>query len=671
MSGSEDIHEAIKNSNPFSIKFVDQHHIWGASFPDVPEINAHISDAVFNAIDQVSKSEIPSIGIIISGEKGLGKTQIISRIRHRLQTEGRAFFVYMGNYGDLDSIKSEFLQTLTSSLKRIGVEGVMQWQELAANMFFTAKGDRPCTPKELASGKFAAIVNHNPKTPENWANGICARKPELNNPYLVKAILWTLSENHAPYAISWLAGQELTQAKADELGLPNNSQKTELATFKTTCELLSLIGNYSNLVFCFDELDDPSNNTRGFTRAQVVAALAKDLRNAISKCVLLMAMYPATLRDEIKLAQMQGASYDRTADKVLELDYLNSDTSVLLVHKWLEDFYTSKELTPLHPLYPFDESEIREIGKERPTARAILKWCSENWNINNQSKNSSGFERKKESNNSTSIEQLIDPIKLVDQSVKVAFDNEYKSIEDSIDEYMENNDVIGRALEFACTSLIDTEIEGVTIKKVEWIDDKVKKSDRGYLHVRITAQESGKLIKIGVAVIQQSVGRNIGTTLKRLNDYQKFDITRGCLVRSKQIGKNANAAQTEVIILLNHRGGEWVVLKKEEIQPLLAIYLVSKKVNDYDLTLEKISNFSVETNLIFNNPLIREILSDPSGEEPPNLLCEDFSYFPSLPVYSVSTSEIFQERRDELRSKLQNFQEQNNSVSTDSQNVSL
>ena len=300
MSSSENIDDAIKNGNPFSIKFVDQHHIWGASFPGVPEINAHISDAVFNAIDQVSKNEIPSIGIIISGEKGLGKTQIISRIRHRLQTEGRAFFVYMGNYGDLDSIKSEFLQTLTSSLKRIGVEGVMQWQELAANMFFTAKGDRPCTPKELASGKFAAIVNHNPKTPENWANGICARKPELNNPYLVKAILWTLSENHAPYAISWLAGQELTQAKADELGLPNNSQKTELATFKTTCELLSLIGNYSNLVFCFDELDDPSCNTNGFTRAQVVAALAKDLRNLINKCVLLIAMYPNTLRNEIK-----------------------------------------------------------------------------------------------------------------------------------------------------------------------------------------------------------------------------------------------------------------------------------------------------------------------------------------------------------------------------------
>jgi hypothetical protein len=612
MSGSEDIHEAIKNSNPFSIKFVDQHHIWGASFPDVPEINAHISDAVFNAIDQVSKSEIPSIGIIISGEKGLGKTQIISRIRHRLQTEGRAFFVYMGNYGDLDSIKSEFLQTLTSSLKRIGVEGVMQWQELAANMFFTAKGDRPCTPKELASGKFAAIVNHNPKTPENWANGICARKPELNNPYLVKAILWTLSENHAPYAISWLAGQELTQAKADELGLPNNSQKTELATFKTTCELLSLIGNYSNLVFCFDELDDPSNNTRGFTRAQVVAALAKDLRNAISKCVLLMAMYPATLRDEIKLAQMQGASYDRTADKVLELDYLNSDTSVLLVHKWLDDFYTSKELTPPHPLYPFDESEIREIGKERPTARAILKWCSENWKV------------------SENIKDTFSP-------VKDAYENALQVVEESIDEFMENNAAVGGSLFFAFLSLheADVEIDGVRVNDVEWIDDTAKAVDKGYLHFRITAEENGKTIKIGVAAILNATGRFVGAALKRLIEYKKFDFTRGCLIRSYQIARGAAVPQECVRKLLKEQGGEWVVLLQEHIKPLLALGLIQDKLENYDLTLEQLWDFANEHRLVIDNPLIREILSDPSGQEPSELIDDELPI--SIPSNNLDT----------------------------------
>ncbi|MFM7885969.1 MAG: hypothetical protein ACKPCM_04605 [Pseudanabaena sp.] len=611
MSSSENIDSAIKNSNPFSIKFVDQHHIWGASFPDVPEINAHISDAVFHAIDQVSKNELPSIGIIISGEKGLGKTQIISRIRHRLQTEGKAFFVYMGNYGDLDYIKSEFLQTLTSSLKRIGVEGVMQWQELAANMFFTAKGDRPCTPKELASGRFTSIVNHNPKIPENWANGICARKPELNNPYLVKAILWTLSENHAPYAISWLAGQELTQAKADELGLPNNSQKTELATFKTTCELLSLIGNYSNLVFCFDELDDPSCNTRGFTRVQVVAALAKDLRNLINKCVLLMAMYPATLRDEIKLAQMQGASYDRTADKVFELDYLNPDTSVLLVHKWLEDFYTSKEITPPHPLYPFDESEIREIGKERPTARAILKWCSENWKVSGN--------RPKPS------------------PVKDAYDNALQVIEESIDEFMEDNAAVGYSLFCAFLSLYeaDVEIDGVKVNDVEWIDETAKAVDKGYLHLRITAEENGKTIKIGVAAILNANGKFVGAALKRLIDYKKFDFTRGCLIRSYQIARGAAIPQECVRKLIKEQGGEWVVLLQEHIKPLLALGLIREKLENYDLTLEQLWDFTNEHRLVIDNPLIREILSDPSGQEPSDLIDDELPI--SIPSNNSNT----------------------------------
>jgi len=619
MSSSENIDHAIKNSNPFSIKFVDQHHIWGASFPDVPEINAPISDAVFNAIDQVSKSELPSIGIIISGEKGLGKTQIISRIRHRLQTEGKAFFVYMGNYGDLDYLKSEFLQTLTSSLKRIGVEGVMQWQELAANMFFAAIGDRPCTLKQLASGKFASIVNKNPKTPEKWANGICAKKPELNNPYLVKAILWTLSENHAPYAISWLSGQELTQSKADELGLPNNSQKTELATFKTTCELLSLIGNYSNLVFCFDELDDPSNNTRGFTRAQVVAALAKDLRNAISKCVLLMAMYPATLRDEIKLAQMQGASYDRTADKVLELDYLNSDTSVLLVRKWLEDFYTSKELAPPHPLYPFDESEIREIGKERPTARAILKWCSENWKAS---------ENISESSDDNKLSVIKDSNKLDQETfspVKDAYENALQVIEESIDEYMEDNAAVGYSLFYAFLSLYtaDVEIDGIKINDVEWIDDTAKAVDKGYLHFRITAEENGKTIKIGVAAILNATGRFVGAALKRLIDYKKFGFTRGCLVRSYQIARGAAVPQECVRKLLKEQGGEWVVLIEDHIKPLLALGLIREKLENYDLTLEQLWDFTNENRLVIDNPLIREILSDPSGQEPSELIDDD------------------------------------------------
>jgi hypothetical protein len=630
----EDIHDAINNSNPFSIKFVDQHHIWGASFPDVPEINAHVSDAVFDAIDQVSKHELPSIGIIITGEKGLGKTQVISRIRHRLQAEGNAFFIYMGNYGDLDSIKSEFLQTLTSSLKRIGVEGVTQWQELAANMVFTARGDRPCTPKELANGRFESIIRKNSKIPENWANAICTRKPELNNPYLVKAILWTLSENYAPYAISWLSGQELTQAKADELGLPNNSQKTELATFKTTCELLALIGHYSNLVFCFDELDDPNYSDRGFTRAQIVAALAKDLRNSISKCVLLMAMYPATLRDEIKLGQTQGASYDRTADKVLELDYLNSDTSVALVSKWLEDFYMSKELVPPHPLYPFDESEIRSIGsRENPPARALLKWCSENWKV---------LESSVVLPSPQTTDKEIEEIQPVLNPVKAAFENELEAIEQSIDEYLDDKKILSSSLWHGFASLIGQTVEGVRIDKLE--EFTCSAAEKSYSpDFKIIGEEDGKPVKIGVMVHQIANGQGVQAGLKKLINYKKLDITRGCLIRSKTISPGAAKAQGFLRELLDEKGGEWVQLGKEDIKPLIAILSVFEKLENYEVSEEQVYEFINQNRLAIDNPLIREILSDPSGQEPSNLTDEDLPI--SIPtrdsdVVDIDTEEI-------------------------------
>lgn len=80
--------------------------IWGKSFPDVPSINAHASNTVFDAVDKVRKGKRETVGITITAEKGLGKSHIISRIRHRLQTEDSSLFIYMNKYDNLNQIKS-------------------------------------------------------------------------------------------------------------------------------------------------------------------------------------------------------------------------------------------------------------------------------------------------------------------------------------------------------------------------------------------------------------------------------------------------------------------------------------------------------------------------------------------------------------------------------------
>jgi hypothetical protein len=126
-------------------------------------------------------------------------------------------------------------------------------------------------------------------------------------------------------------------------------------------------------------------------------------------------------------------------------------------------------------------------------------------------------------------------------------------------------------------------------------------------------------------VIQQSGGNAVQAILKQLGDYEKFDLTRGCLVRSKTIGKNAKLAQKYLSELQNDKGGEWVRIPEEDIKPLLAIYAVYKNQESYGLKPEQIFDFIEKSELVIKNYIICEILSDPSGQAPDGLIDEDIS----------------------------------------------
>lgn len=163
--------------------------------------------------------------------------------------------------------------------------------------------------------------------------------------------------------------------------------------------------------------------------------------------------------------------------------------------------------------------------------------------------------------------------------------------------------------------------------QVEAIEEvEVNSTDQGYIDFRIVGKEQGKDIKIGVAVVQQSGGQGVQAALKRLVNYKKFNLTRGCLVRSKAISRNAAQAQKYLSKLLSTElGGEWALLKNEDIKPLLAISFVYFALKDYELSEEQVFNFIDQNRLAIDNPLIREILSDPSGQAPDDAIGEDIS----------------------------------------------
>ncbi|MCJ8282109.1 MAG: AAA family ATPase [Rivularia sp. ALOHA_DT_140] len=582
---------------------VRNNDIWEKHFPDVVSINAHASDAIFEAIEKVKNKDKSVVGITITAEKGLGKSHVISRIRNQLKADGSALFVYMGQCDNLNQIKSEFLRTLAVSLKQIGSQQVSQGRELATALFNEAC-DKNFTPQQLLN-QFTKALKKKPNVVELLRDKVLAIKPDIDNPDIVTAIFWTLSSNpgNEKFAYNWLAGKTLPQAQADAMGLAHNSDEDkESESLNTVRQILNLISDYKPVVICFDELESVECNNAGFTGQQVLAVLAKDLYDTIKRGIIVSAIYPQTWSSQIKSLPNAEAVIDRTGEKVIDLKHLNSNDVVALVSHWLEDFYKQHQVIPPSSVYPFDENKLRELGKEKLIVRKVLSWCKTNFSL----------------------------IKPVVSYVESAYSKELKNLDSDIEDYMEDNSIIANALWLGYYTLIGETVENVNIENVIKIDSYAASKDKGYLHYRIDGKENNREVRIGFSVLQKSGGMGVQATLKRLKNYQTFNLTRGCLVRSKQIGKNAIKAQKYLNQLLSPKlGGEWAMLNKQDIKTLLAIYFVWKATEDYELTKEEIVNFIQEKRIAIDNTLIREILSDPSGEVPENAIDEESINFES------------------------------------------
>ncbi|BAY76191.1 hypothetical protein NIES25_26400 [Nostoc linckia NIES-25] len=623
---SNDLINVISKNNPFQGRLVVRsHNVWGQSFPDVPSLNSHASDTVYEAIEKVRSKQRQVIGITIKAERGLGKSHLISRIRHKLQIDGSALFVYMSQCDDLNRIKTAFLNTLANSLKQLGSQGVSQWQELATALVNEAF-KKNYTPQQLVN-QFPGALAKNPKVVEVLRDKVLSIKSDIENPDILTAILWTLSPDPAyeVFAIRWLAGNSLPHTKADSMGLANvSADDKEAESFNTVRQILDLISDYKPIVVCFDEMENLGCNDAGFTGSQVTALLAKDLYDKIKQGILLTSIYPETWTHQVKTLPFAEAVVDRMGEQIIDLKHLNSDNVIALVSRWLEEFYQENGLIPPHPVYPFDEAKLRDLGKEKPIVRKVLQWCAENF------KPLIGIDEQ----------ELKHP-------VEATYNQQLTALETTIQDYMEDKATLAQALRLGFSAVVGETIENVEIEKV--VDVQVKAADKGYLDFKIVGKENGKNVKIGVAVLQESGGLFVQATLKRLIRYKDFDLTRGCLVRSKQINKGATKAQDYLSQLLSKDlGGEWVLLKSEDIKPLLAVHFVMKGREDDELTEDQIIDFIRVKRIAIDNYLIREILSDPSGQVPENAIDEETSSS-NIPltkvtdVASVGSNDLFHE----------------------------
>lgn len=605
VSPLDQINKTLKEQNPFAKPpFMNVNDVWGDGFVDFPAINAHASDLVFKALQNIHNGLYTTTSLLITAQDGTGKTHVIGRIRHQLQKDGKGLFVYVNEHDVNRPIKEQFQQKLSNSLGKIGSFGVMQWQEIAALM---AKN---CHPQLKNLRNPQQLLNLLAKDPDqDKVNRILkdlvkryCHSHEVEDPDIVQAIFWTLSPNkmYQSSAIKWLGGQELAEKFYKILDLPSQNK-----SFDAVIEILKIIGQYKELVICFDELDtvESINTDTGLHISVIIAGLIKTLFENLKKGVILSVMMPDTWRNkirEIPKADQQKINTE-LPEKPLKLNYMNQESIIDFVSWWLNSYYQKYQLIPPSPTYPFEftEDQLKKLDQARLSVRMFLKWCKENCHPPN-------------GNGVQPIESKIEPY----------FLNEMEGEID--DSELDNNNLIADALLFSLKGLIGKTIERVKIEKVtDRVIPKNKKDN--YLNFKIIGKENNHQVVIGVAVLQQLNGNSLAAGLNRLNDYEKFNLTRGCLVRSED-RKWGKAIEDKCITpLIKNKGGEYVPLKKEEFKPLLALLRVHKKQGvDYDFTEQEFQEF-VNTKgqqyfLGEYNALLKEILSDPSHEIPTNLV---------------------------------------------------
>lgn len=601
ISPIKDINEAIARHNPFDKPAIlKDPEIWAQGFSDAPHLNAEAAAAIFQSLERARSLQVKVTSLAMVGESGTGKTHLIRRARNRLQREDSGLFAYANahHFQDVNLIRYQFLQILVDSLRRPGAGGVLQCQQLAAAMVnraiqsFTPSA-KAFTPIELVRKLAANTQVKNLAWVNQLTEALFKMQPDISEPDIVRAFVWTLSNAQAPFAMKWLAGRSLGQWKADELGLPNHAHDpAESAAWETAVHVLQLISEYYPLLICFDDLDAAEIGESGLKRERVVASIVKRLWDSLQMAslgcgvVLAIAMTPTTWTEKIKTLPPGIAAYLSGQGEPSELkETLAEEEIVELVTPILGEFYRASNLAPPTPIYPFEVGQLRALGRENLTVRQVWEWCAQNF-----------------------CPAELDPTEKVERAFEEAIASEISDLGD-----LEDNSPLAAALYFGFQSAIATVVEGVAI---EAVTDSVKprSANRGYIQFKIIGRHNGEIVKIGVAVLQDATSQSLLAGLKRLTQYKKFDLTSACLVRSpeREIPRHW-LAYNSLHRLTAELGGKWVALAAEDIKPLGAIWRIYQYREEYGLGEKEIFEFVQARRIAADNPLIREILRQPGS----------------------------------------------------------
>lgn len=358
--------------NPFLAIKVDD----TATLPagDVPELHARVREKCRLALAQAQQSE-QSIGLMVIGEAGSGKSHLIARLRQDLAGNTRTVLATISLRGAFAGklwrhVRARLVAELLRSYP--GSEGLNGLLRILHNQFPTWASE------QNAKGGLFEILIGRAKTGLNSHLHEFAQTCTLD--YALQKVLCKLENRHAQ---AWLRGQQLDATDLAELGLPPafpSEQEQETASREVVLSLFRLAGTATTLFVCFDEVEAIQAGTYDAASLRQFTTLATDLLAETGPRVVATFIRP-NLQMDVSRA-VEASNVQKMAQDSTVLPPISWEQTVRLSKARLEAETSCRAARldyPEQSFWPLSQEFLERVYKENKrslTPRHLIRACA-------------------------------------------------------------------------------------------------------------------------------------------------------------------------------------------------------------------------------------------------------------------------------------------------------
>jgi hypothetical protein len=325
--------------------------VWHTSPSHIDGLHTRAERRLQAGIADAKASTGPSpVGLVLQGEKGVGKTHLLGSVRRMVQQQAGYFF-----FIELTSGKAfwdDIAEAMRSELRRANDDGTLQLTVLLRQL---------CSKTAVAEDVARAIVNEAPLTPAHlrtFLNGLrqVDGRIAVECGDTIRALALYASE-YADVGLAYLQGLDDTEDVRRHWGMQSRSKPSRMLV-RDISRVLAMTGP---CVIAVDQLDTLVNMSQEAIEEKSISAemtqeiaLISDglmqLRETTRRTLTVVACLPNTWM------RLNSIASDTVEDRFTPTPILGSITDPVLgralVEKWLGVIYQRVGFVPPHPTWP-------------------------------------------------------------------------------------------------------------------------------------------------------------------------------------------------------------------------------------------------------------------------------------------------------------------------------